>query len=213
MEHLREKWAESEIVWISALEHWSYCPRQCALIHVEQTFSENLYTLRGRDVHEQVDEASSRLEEGVHVERALPLWSTRLGLLGKADVVEFHNRIPYPVEYKSGKRRRWGHERLQLCAQAICLEEMFSVDVTCGAIFYHGSRGRMEVQFTPESREEVEEATFAVRKMLSARVLPPPVNDARCKECSLIDSCLPSMVANNSSISDIKEILFTPSGG
>src|SRR3989304_8755117 len=94
------EWGEDDLVMISALEHYSYCPRQCALIHVEQTFDENLYTLRGRAAHERVDEPESDIQEGVRIERALPLWSKRMGLIGKADVVEFHDDIPYPVEYK-----------------------------------------------------------------------------------------------------------------
>src|SRR3989442_6786956 len=106
-------WDESELVMISALEHYSYCPRQCALTHQEQTFDENLYTLRGRAVHEQVDEPEVVVEKGVRVERALPLWSNRLGLVGKADVVEFHGDAPYPVEEKHGPRREKSHEALQ----------------------------------------------------------------------------------------------------
>ena len=93
---------------ISALEHYSYCPRQCALIHQEQTFDENLYTLRGQVVHAQVDEPEGEVISGVRVERALPLWSHRLGLVGRADVVEFHGEVPYPVEYKHGPRRQKG---------------------------------------------------------------------------------------------------------
>src|SRR5438094_7747928 len=89
---------------ISAIEHYSYCPRQCALIHIEQTFDENIYTLRGNLAHERVDQVITRYDDTVRIERALPLWSRRLGLTGRADVVEFHDSIPYPVEYKLGKR-------------------------------------------------------------------------------------------------------------
>src|SRR3989442_9766495 len=96
-----------EPVMISALEHYSYCPRQCALIHIEQTFDENIYTLKGRLAHERVDTVISRTEDNLRIERGLPLWSRRLGLIGRADVVEFHGKIPYPVEYKLGKRREW----------------------------------------------------------------------------------------------------------
>jgi len=127
-------------IMISALEHYSYCPRQCALIHVEQVWGENLYTMRGRDVHENVDVESSHEVAGIRYERALPLWSKRLNLVGKADLVEFHGETPYPVEYKSGTHRAGHHEALQLCAQAICLEEMFGVPVEKGALFWHGSR-------------------------------------------------------------------------
>ena len=106
---------------ISALEHYSYCPRQCALIYIEQTFDENLYTMRGRAVHERVDQVASEIQDGVRVERALPLWSNNLGLVGKADIVEFYGETPYPVEYKHGPRREREHDDLQLCAYACLL--------------------------------------------------------------------------------------------
>lgn len=186
--------AEDDPIMISALEHWSYCPRQCALIHVEQTFDENLYTLRGRAVHEQVDEVESVLEKGVRVERALPLWNTRLGLVGKADVVEFHGEVPYPIEYKHGSRREREHDDLQLCAQALCLEEMTGEAVTRGAIFHHKSRRRREVVFSPHLRRQVEEAVVAIRAMLAEAKLPPPVHDQRCEKCSLKESCMPAVM-------------------
>jgi CRISPR-associated exonuclease Cas4 len=201
-------WDESELVMISTLEHYSYCPRQCALIHQEQTFSENLYTLRGRAVHEQVDEPEMKMEKGVRVERALPLWSNRLGLVGKADVVEFHGEMPYPVEYKHGPRREKEHDDLQLCAQALCLEEMTGQSVPKGAIFHHGSRRRREVEFTPPLREKVEQSVVEIRSMLASRILPPAVNDARCKNCSLQDSCLPSVVAEKTRLKRLEESLF-----
>src|SRR5262245_52641047 len=166
---------ENDLIMISALEHYSYCPRQCALIHVEQSFEENLFTLRGRVVHEQVDTPEVKVEKGVRVERALPLWSNRLGLTGKADVVEFHSDTPYPVEYKHGPRREKEHDNLQLCAQAMCLEEMTGQVVSQGAIFHHNSRRRREVQFTPALRQKVEQYVAEIRAMLASRTLPPAV--------------------------------------
>ncbi len=193
---------------ISALEHYSYCPRQCALIHLEQTFDENLFTLRGRAVHEQVDEPVVEVAKGVRVERALPLWSNRLGLVGKADVVEFHGEVPYPVEYKHGPRREKEHDNLQLCAQALCLEEMTSQSVPKGAIFHHSSRRRREVEFTLALREKVERNIVEIRQMLAIRTLPPAVNDARCKNCSLQDSCLPSVVGERARLKQLESTLF-----
>jgi CRISPR-associated exonuclease Cas4 len=184
----------SEPVMISALEHYSYCPRQCALIHVEQTFQENLYTMRGRDVHDNVDLESSCKAAGIRYERALPIWSRKLNLIGKADLVEFHADVPYPVEYKSGRHRAGRHESLQLCAQALCLEEMLGVTVPKGAIYWHGSRERKEIEVTETMRARVEEVTVAVREMIVANRVPGPVNDKRCKECSLKESCLPQVV-------------------
>ena len=201
--------SDDDLVMISALEHYSYCPRQFALIHQEQTFDENLYTLRGRAVHRQVDEPEHTVEEGVRVERALSLWSATLGLIGRADVVEFHGATPYPVEYKHGPRRQKEHDDLQLCAQALCLEEMTGQDVPQGAIFHHSSRRRRVVQFTPALREKVAQTVTAIRRMLAAASLPAAVNDARCTHCSLQDSCLPSVVAGKARQHDIRETLFT----
>ena len=188
------EWDDGELIMISALQHWSYCPRQCALIHIEQTFDENLYTLRGRTVHKQVDEVESVAEHGVRVERAMPIWNRRLGLIGKADVVEFHADVPYPVEYKHGPRRQKEHDDLQLCAQAMCLEEMTGQAVPRGAIFHHKSRRRREVIFTPNLRTQVEEAVTAIRALLASKKLPPPVNDRRCEKCSLKEACMPQML-------------------
>jgi CRISPR-associated exonuclease Cas4 len=186
-------WSESDTVLISALQHWSYCPRQSGLIHLDHAWDENLYTLRGRAVHDQVDVPEGEWDQGVRVERALPLWCDRLGLIGKADVVEFHDNVPFPVEYKHGPRRQRQHDDLQLAAQALCLEEMFGRSVPRGAIFHHGSRRRREAVFTPILRSFVEETITAVRAMIRAGRLPPAVNDARCDKCSLIGSCLPTM--------------------
>ncbi|MSN26444.1 MAG: CRISPR-associated protein Cas4 [Geobacter sp.] len=182
-------------IMLSALEHYAYCPRQCALIHVEQVWSENLYTMRGRDVHERVDEISGHELAGVRFERALPIWCRRLNLTGKADLVEFHGDVPYPVEYKSGSHRKGTPETIQLCAQALCLEEMFGVPVEKGALYWHGSRERREVVFTHDMREHVEALVADVRDMLEKRIVPPPVNDKRCEDCSLKESCLPTVVA------------------
>lgn len=189
-----QEWDENDPIMISALEHWSYCPRQCALIHIEQTFDENLYTMRGQAVHKRVDEPESEIVNGVRVERAVPLWSKRLGLIGKADVVEFHSDTPYPVEYKHGPRREKEHDDLQVCAQAMCLEEMTGKKVPRGAIYHHSSRRRREVVFTPVLRQRVEQAITGIRQMLGSGTLPPPVNDRRCERCSLIESCMPSVI-------------------
>jgi CRISPR-associated exonuclease Cas4 len=201
-------WADDELVMISALEHYSYCPRQCALIHVDQTFDENLYTLRGRAVHERVDEPVCELREGVRVERALPLWSRRLGLIGKADVVEFYGVTPYPVEYKHGSKREREHDDVQLCAQAICLEEMTGKSVPQGAIYYHSSRRRREVEFREALRAEVEIATGEIRKMLRDKTLPPPVNDKRCRHCSLQESCMPAAIGEKARAAELLRTLF-----
>lgn len=199
---------DDDPIMISALEHYSYCPRQCALIHVEQTFDENLYTLRGQAVHKRVDEPESEVVDGVRVERAVPLWSKRLGLIGRADVVEVHGDVPYPVEYKHGPRREKEHDDLQLCAQAICLEEMTDQPVPRGAIYHHSSRRRREVVFTSSLRDRVTEVVTQIRAMIAAKTIPPPVNDARCQHCSLSEACMPSVIGEQQRAAALVRNLF-----
>jgi CRISPR-associated exonuclease Cas4 len=201
---------EDNAIMLSALEHYSYCPRQCALIHREQTYDENIYTLRGNALHERVDEPEGGITDGIRVERGLPLWSDALGLTGRADVVEFHRETPYPVEYKHGPVRRGQHADLQLCAQAMCLEEMLGVPVPRGAVYHFSSRTRREVSFTLELRQRVCEAISAIRVILLTDTLPPAPADARCKNCSLVESCLPFVVANWARLPTLQRRLFTP---
>lgn len=183
---------------LSALQHWCYCPRQCALIHVEQVFADNLHTLRGQAVHKQVDQPGVETRAGLRVERSLPIWSDRLGLIGKADIVEFEaNETPYPVEYKHGSRSKapWiaACDDLQLAAQALCLEEMSGKPVPAGALYYATSRRRREVAISAALRQRVVEAVAAVRGLIDAGSVPPAVNDTRCKNCSLLELCQPSL--------------------
>ncbi len=194
---------------ISALEHWSYCPRQCALIHVEQTFEENIFTVKGRLAHERIDAADTEIARGVRVLRGVPLWSERLGLRGKADVVEMRPEGPYPVEYKVGYRQG-RHADLQLCAQALCLEEMLGVTVPGGAVFYHAPRRRYEVSIDGTLRSETFSAIANVRGILRSQRLPPAPNDSRCPECSLINACLPVVVAARARLRGLQGSLIVP---
>lgn len=196
-------------VLLSAIEHYSYCPRQCALIHIEQTYDENLYTMRGKIAHERVDSGDDTPSRGKPTERGLPLWSDRHGLRGKADVVEWHDGVPYPVEYKSG-RRHGPHADLQLCAQAICLEEMFGVVVPCGALYYVATRKRHEVIFDAAIRSRTLELAEAIRSMHVSPQLPEAPNDARCPNCSLINACLPAVIGQHSRLQKLQIALFVP---
>ena len=199
---------------LSALQHWSYCPRQCALIHLEQAFAENVHTLRGQAVHHTVDTPGFETRSGCRLERALPLWCERLGLIGKADMVDFQaDGRPYPVEYKHGRLSRDAvrqrHDDLQLAAQALCLEEMTAHAVPEGAIFQASSRRRRVVAITPELREAVEQTTMAIRAMLVAGRMPAPLtDDARCKECSLLDLCQPQALVRLKNLN--RQDLFDP---
>lgn len=200
-----------ETVALSALQHWIYCPRQCGLIHLEQGFEENIHTARGQAVHRLVDTPGYEIKAGVRVERALPVWSDRHQLAGKADLVEFHpDGTIYPVEFKHGAKRQKLHDDIQLAAQAMCLEEMLNRPVTKGAIFHATSHRRREVTVTPELRRWVIETTAAIRAMLAAGKLPPPVNDARCRECSLKDICQPEALADRAKQRLQRQRLFSP---
>jgi len=194
---------------LSALQHWSYCPRQCALIHLEQAFADNVHTARGQAVHARVDTPGFVNQGDVHSVRALPLFCGRLGLAGKADVVEFlADGTPYPVEYKHGPRRQHVHDDIQLAAQALCLEEMTGKAVGRGAIYHATSHHRREVRITEALRREVEQAIVAVRGMLASGRMPPPANDQRCRECSLVDLCQPTAVAAAERLARLRRELF-----
>ncbi len=204
---------EPDSIALSALQHWVYCPRQCALIHLEQAFADNVHTARGQAVHHLVDQPGYELKAGVKVERALPLWSERLGLIGKADLVEIHpDGTPYPVEFKHGRKRRAVHDDVQLAAQAICLEEMFSRPVPRGAIYHASSHRRREVAITEELRRLVVESAEAIRSMLASGRLPPPVNDRRCDQCSLNAICDPAGTAAIERQVAALDSLFQPDG-
>ena len=196
--------SDLEPIALSALSQFAYCPRRCALIHLESIWTDNEFTAKGTRNHERADEGTTDLLEGIRVERALPLFSDTLELTGRADIVEFlADGTPFPVEYKSGKRKRSPDpqtallERLcddvQLCAQGLCLEEMFNARVPRGAIFHIASKRRRDVEFTPSLRERTLEVIQAVRQQLETGVTPAPVNDARCTHCSLNSACMPEV--------------------
>lgn len=178
---------------LSALNHFSYCPRRCALIHQEQVFEENLFTLEGRDYHQRVDEGFVR-HGPIRMETAVRLWSKSLGLTGVADVVEWHGDVPYPVEYKRGTRQEWINDDLQVCAQGLCLEDMLNCVVPAGAIYYVESRHRREVIFTEILRDTTRQAIEATRELLDSGHIPPPTeHHERCPKCSMLDLCLPAL--------------------
>jgi CRISPR-associated exonuclease Cas4 len=195
---------------LSALNHWAYCPRRCGLIHMEGEFTDNIHTSRGNAEHQQVDRiAHVTSREGARVEYALPVWSDLLGLIGKCDVVEFWpDGDVFPVEYKHGPKRKWLNDDIQLAAQAMCLEDMLGRLVPRGAIYHASSHRRREVEFTPALREAVIATASAIRAMLASGRLPPPVNDARCRECSLKEICQPEALAERQQFKQLREALF-----
>lgn len=206
--------SEEELIPLSALQHYLYCPRQCALIHLEQIWTENAHTAEGRLLHEKADSGKAETRGDVKTVTGLLLRSAALGLSGKADVVEFHRKngawLPYPVEYKRGRPKKHDADRVQLCAQAMCLEEMLGLSVPEGALFYGKTRRRQAVEFTVELRDEVRKAALDVHEMLRQETTPPPVADERCAACSLLEDCLPEAIGKRQSASRYLESLRRP---
>jgi CRISPR-associated exonuclease Cas4 len=209
--------AELEPITLSALQHWQYCPRQCGLIHLEQAFDENVHTLRGQAVHAKVDKPGVETAKGVRVARAMPLWHDELGLIGKADVVEFlPDGSPYPVEYKHGSRNKAADiaacDDVQLAAQAMCLECVTGKPVAEGAIYYATSKRRRVVPIAGPLRAQVMQAAQEVRAMLASGVLPPVLEAEkaakRCKACSLMERCQPQ--AGAAHVQAARAALFVP---
>lgn len=196
---------------ISALNQFAYCPRRFALIYLEAEFQNNVHTQRGNAEHERVDRvAHTTSRSGGRVEYALPVWSERLGLIGKCDVVEFwQDGTVYPVEYKHGPRRAWVNDDLQLAAQAMCLEEMLGVQIQKSAIFHAASKRRREVAVDEPLRNKVSQALSEIRSCLLSQQIPPPTAEVqRCRECSLKDICQP--VAVRSDAQAARAALFDP---
>ena len=180
------------VVPISAIEHFEYCARQCALIHVDGVWTDNQHTVRGKHDHRRVDSGAHRSERGSLMLRAIPLWSEAHGLTGRADAVEVSEGTVHPVEYKAGTR----HGRtadLQVCAQALCLEEMLRVEVTYGYVWYGATRRRRKVDFTTSLRQDVLVIVDSIRSQMKSGKLPAAPNDERCPECQLLHHCLPEV--------------------
>ena len=189
---------EDDLLPLSALQHHLFCPRQCALIHVERQWQENRFTAEGRLLHEGVDAGGWERRGAVRTVRSMPLRSFRLGLAGVADVVELHGpeRRPFPVEYKRGRPKAHRADEVQLCAQAMCLEEMFRTDIAEGALYYGESRRRLPVILDGALRDLTGRTAAAVRDMIAQGRTPPPVYDARkCQGCSMLDLCRPQRLS------------------
>lgn len=183
---------DADLVPLSALQHYIYCPRQCALIHVEQQWTENRFTAEGRAQHNRVDRPEHETRDGIRTEYAVPLRSLRLGLVGKADAVEFRKDKVFPVEHKRGRPKPTDCDLVQLCAQALCLEEMLSVTIVDGAIFYGQPRRRLVVEFSEALRAETEQVTTMVHDLIRSGITPPAEYEkTKCTACSLFDICMP----------------------
>ena len=193
---------EADFIPISALQHYLYCPRQCALIHLDRAWEENVFTAQGRLMHENAHTAGTESRKNIRTTTALMLCSKRLGISGVADVVEFHRTNghwqPYPVEYKRGRPKKSDADRVQLCAQAMCLEEMRQTTITEGALYYGQTHRRETVLFDRQLRELTEKTIADVHALFSQTKRPLPVNDNRCRDCSLKNDCMPELAGDPS---------------
>lgn len=184
---------DDQLLPISALQHYLYCPRQAALIHLERAWADNRFTAEGNALHQKAHDGHDESRPGVRVTRSLPVVSRRLGIAGQCDVVEFHtDGTIIPVEYKRSRPKTHDADRAQLCAQSICLEEMQGAEIREGFLFYGQRKRRTQVDFSSTLRELVETAAWGVRDLIVSRVTPTAEYDKRrCDACSLIEFCQP----------------------
>lgn len=191
---------DDDLIPISALQHYLYCPRQCALIHLEQQWAENRQTAEGLLLHQRVDKPQVERRRGVRTVTAMPLLSLELGITGKADAVEFHvgdaGEHAFPVEYKRGRPKTHRADEIQLCAQALCLEAMLGTTVETGALFYGQTRRRQDVTFDLVLRDLTRQVITDTRCMLASGQTPSATYSPKlCDRCSLIDICRPRWLA------------------
>ena len=187
---------------LSALQHLRFCPRQCALIHIEKQWAENWLTAEGRILHDKVHEAGEESRRELRVVRALRIQSMALGLHGVADIVEFHRQPdgtwqPFPVEYKRGRPKPEPIDSVQLCAQGICLEEMLGQIVPGGAIFYGKNHRRIDVPFSVELKAETRRLADELHSLIASGITPAAEYGPRCRSCSLLELCQPLAVKHS----------------
>lgn len=210
-------YCDDDLLMLSGIQHMAFCERQWALIHVEQQWAENVKTTEGHHLHERVDDPSESDKRGeVITYRAFPLISRQLGLTGRADVIELKSSkergvqvdgyegkwLLRPVEYKRGKLKPDDRDNVQVCAQAICLEEMFNTEIPEGSLFYGETRRRVVVEFSLELRQKVFEYAQRMHDLFDNGITPLPVYKTHCKSCSLIDICLPQILSGKKKVSD-----------
>jgi CRISPR-associated exonuclease Cas4 len=198
-------YTDEELIPISALSHFLFCQRRCALVHLERIWIENIFTAEGKVMHERVHREGERDRGSVRIEYGLRLHCRELGLVGQADVVEFHRPdkepgvwIPYPVEYKRGKPKKDNSDKVQLCAQGLCLEEMYGVASPEGSLFYGKTRRRQQVAFSAELRDETADTSRRLHDMIRERRTPEPFYDSKCESCSFVDFCMPRVCKGKS---------------
>ena len=201
---------EDQFIQLSALQHYVFCPRQCALIHVDDVWNDNVFTVKGNILHEKVDTDTYETRGALKTVRALKIHSFRLGLAGQCDVVEFRKSDQgmeiLPVEFKAGQPKQNISDEVQLCAQALCLEEMLDTKVKKGVFFYGRIRRRVQVDISPQLRQQTEEIIAAVHEIVSRKHVPTAKYAAKCKSCSLEDMCQPKAMNERKLRAYMKEL-------
>jgi CRISPR-associated exonuclease Cas4 len=217
-------YSEDDLLMLSALQHLLFCERQCALIHIEQLWFENRFTAEGRVMHDRVHSNGRESRGDVRIEFSVPIRSFELGITGQADVVEYRlndiqdvtvlnenilmpgkrklkkYRQPFPVEYKRGKPKKGNYDKVQLCAQAICLEEMTGISVPIGALFYGKNRRRQDIIFDKAIRDETADTAKRLHKLIESGKTPAPGYAKKCDTCSFFDICMPKTVTAKRSV-------------
>lgn len=199
---------DQRLIPLSALQHYAFCPRQCALIHNEQAWSENWLTAQGQILHQRVDYGSPETRKGVRYERGVMVNAPLLGLTGKLDLLEKNLATGQlmPVEYKRGKPKTHDSDEVQLCAQALCLEEMTGTEIGHGALWYWQIRRRIDVSLDTAIRQRTLAIIDAVKSLLSAGNTPHASVGKHCLSCSLQELCLPALQCKDKSITYVSEI-------
>ncbi|NLB89720.1 MAG: CRISPR-associated protein Cas4 [Clostridiales bacterium] len=213
----------NEMLMLSGLQHFAFCPRQWALIHIEQQWQENLLTVQGMLMHERAHSETTEKRGNTIISRGLHIQSQTLGITGICDVVEFHvdslgiaingysgTYKVLPVEYKKGRPKEHNADELQLCAQAMCLEEMLMCDIPIGNLYYGENRRRTQVNFSKALRDEVRELVNEMHRLYKRKHTPMVKYASRCKSCSLVDICLPKLFKgrHKSALAYVNQILF-----
>lgn len=190
-------YSEDQLLSISALQHLLFCERQCALIHIEQVWSENRFTAEGKVLHERAHDGLDESRPGVRITRGLPVRSFELGISGQCDVVEFHgvgsSGSILPVEYKRGKPKNHCADEVQLCAQGLCLEEMLGRPVERGALYYGERRHRTDILFDEALRTLTLNVALRLHALTDSRTTPPAMKEKKCESCSLLEHCMPDI--------------------
>jgi CRISPR-associated exonuclease Cas4 len=206
-------YSEDDLLHIRGLQQFLYCKRRCALLFLEQLWADNFFTAKGIIMHEKVHDDKYERKKDFRIERDIYIKSYALGLIGKSDVVEFHKSggekvIPFPIEYKSGKAKTDDTDKVQLCAQALCLEEMLKTTISKGAIYYGKTRNRLDVEFDEALRNETISLSREFHAFIDGGITPKPEYSKKCDNCSFKDLCLPEVFDRKKSVKQyLKDII------